>query len=290
MAKEYQTGIALHQMPRNKPGVAKDKQVRSAIKAPPGYLLVEFDAGNQEVRLAAEVSQCPVLTKVFREGMDVHSFMGARIAGMSYEDFIIGKKAKNPAIVGSSGYRYCGKFIVLSSLYRVGIKKARIVARVQYGLNKDVQTVKNWNKLYHQTFPGIKLYWGRAIEKAKAMGYAATFADRRYYITQWNDPDMVWACQSNSINHPIQAAGADMTELAVMLMTHYFPDFIYAMNVHDGIFFYVPISREVEQRVREARTMLNEIPYKRYWDWEPTIPMPWDAAIGENWGTMEELG
>jgi len=288
VAKEYQTGISLHQMPRNKPGVAKDKQVRSAVKAPPGYLLVEFDASNQEVRLAAEVSQCPVLTKVFREGMDVHSFMGARIAGMSYEDFVIGKKAKNPAIVGSNGYRYCGKFIVLSNLYRVGAKKARIVARVQYGLNKGIPTIKHWQNLYFQTFPGIKQYWGRAIEKAKAMGYATTFADRRFYITQWNNKEMLWACQSNAINHPIQGAGADMTELAVMMMARYFPEFIYAFNVHDGIFFYVPISNNCEQRILAAREMLSDLPYKQMWGWTPTIPFPFDCAVGESWGTLSE--
>lgn len=286
--KEFPTGISLHQMPRNKDGVAADKQVRSAIKAPPGYLLAEFDASNQEVRLCAEVSQCPVLLRVFRENMDVHSFMGARIAGMSYEDFMIGKREKNAAIVGSQGYRKCGKFNILSSLYRVGPKKSRIVARTQYGLNKDILTVKHWNKLLHQTFPGIKPYWGRTISKAKVMGYATTFADRRYYITQWNDEEMRWACESNAINHPIQGAGADMTELAVMMMARYFPEFTYAFNVHDGIFFYVPINSDTERRILEARTMLSNLPYKQMWNWTPTIPFPFDCSVGETWGTLEE--
>jgi DNA polymerase-1 len=286
--KEFPTGISLHQMPRNKLDVDADKQVRSAIKAPPGYLLAEFDAGNQEVRLAAEASQCPVLLKVFKENMDVHSFMGARIAGMTYEDFMIGKREKNAAIVGSQGYRYCGKFVVLSSLYRIYPKSMRIKARTQYGLHKDILTVKNWQKLYHQTFPGIKKYWDRAIEKAKAMGYATTFADRRFYITQWNDKEMRWACESNAINHPIQGAGADMTELAVMMMVRYFPEFIYAFNVHDGIFFYVPISNTCERRILEARTMLSDLPYKQMWDWTPTIPFPFDCSVGATWGTLEE--
>jgi len=288
MAKEYPSGVALHQLPRNKPGVEKDKQVRSAIMPPPGYLLVEFDASNQEVRIAAEVSKCPVLTQVFKDNMDVHSFMGSRIAGMTYDDFMIGKKNKNPAIVGSNGYRYCGKFIVLGSLYRVGAKKARIVARTQYGLNKDILTIKQWQKLYHHTFPGIKRYWKAAIEKAKAMGYATTFADRRFYIDQWKREDMVWSCESNSINHPIQGAGADMSELAVAMMYRYFSDFLYAFNLHDGLFFYAPIQRGIEQRILAARGMLDALPYKKMWGWEPSIPFPWDCAVGESWGTTEE--
>lgn len=285
--KDFPSGISLHQMPRNKQGVDSDKQIRSAILPPEGYMFVELDAGNQEVRLAAEQSQCPVLLQVFRENMDVHSFMGAKIAGMTYEDFMIGKKNKNPAIVGSSGYRYCGKFVVLGSLYRVGPKKARIVARTQYGLNKDIQTIKQWQKIYHRTFTGIKPYWGAAIDKAKTLGYATTFADRRFYIDMWDDPDMVWACQSNAINHPIQGSGADMTELAVAMMARYFPDFIYALNVHDGIFFYVPVTMP-DARIIAARTMLGELPYSKMWGWTPSIPFPWDVSVGESWGQLTE--
>lgn len=287
--KEFPSGISLHQMPRNKPGVDAEKQIRSAIYPPPGYALVEFDAGNQEVRLAAEQSQCPVLLRVFREGMDVHSFMGSKIAGMTYEDFMRGKKEKNPAIVGSQGYRYCGKFVVLGSLYRVGPKKARIVARTQYGLNKDVLTVKHWQKLYHLTFPGIKKYWKSAIDKAKAMGYAESFAGRRFYITAWNSDELRWACESNAINHPIQCSGADMTQLAVAMMQKYLPQFIYTMNVHDGIFYFVKIEPEMETKIRSARSMLNELPYKKMWGWEPSIPFPWDAAVGPTWGQVEEM-
>ncbi len=287
--KKFLSGISLHQFPRNKPGVDTDKQIRSAILAPEGYMLVEFDASNAEVRLAAEQSQCPVLLRVFREGMDVHSFMGAKIAGMTYEDFMVGKKAKNPAIVGSQGYRYCGKFVVLGSLYRVGPKKARIVARTQYGLDKDVRTIKQWQKIYHSTFPGIKPYWGASIARAKVMGYATTFAGRRFYIDMWDDPDMVWASQSNAINHPIQGSSSDMTELAVAMLAWYFPDFIYTMNIHDGIFYFAPISSSLEGRVLAARDMLAELPYFKMWGWQPTIPFPWDASVGESWGQLEEL-
>lgn len=280
--KQFPSGIPLHQMPRG-------KEMRSTLLAPPGYYLVELDASNQEVRLAAEQSQDKTLIHLFENNMDVHSFLGSKIAGISYEEFIKGKNEKKDIIVGPNGYRACGKFVVLSSLYRVGAKKARIVARVQYGLNKDIQTIKNWQTIYHNTLPGIRRYWTSAVEKAKSTGYAETFGGRRYYITEWDNPSMTWACESNAINHPIQGSAGDMANLAIAVVSRKHPDFIYSFSLHDGLFFYVKITDDIESRIMNVKQTLDNLPYTEMWNWTPSIPFTWDAKYGKSWGTMKEI-
>lgn len=219
---------------------------------------------------------------------DAHSYTGAQLAGMSFEAFLQAKADGNKAVTGEHGFRYCGKFTNLANQYRIGIRKLRIQARVQYGLNKDSHTIKQWQETYHRAYPGVKKYWKAAIEIARTRGYAETRAGRRFYITDWNIKDRVWASESSAINFPIQGTGADMKELAIAMMTLKFPMFVFAFDLHDGIFFWLDVQYD-DALILEAREMLNNLPYESAWGWVPSVPIPWDAAAGLNWGEMEEL-
>lgn len=237
----------------------------------------------------ADYSQDETLVRLFRDNMDVHSNTGAQISGMSYEDFMKGKEQELEIIVGAHGLRYCGKFVNLSNQYRIGVKKSRIQARVQYGLDKDYMTIKSWQDAYHRAYPGVKQYWKNAIELAKAKGYAETRAGRRFYLTDWNSNQ--WGTESSAINFPIQGTGGDMKELAIAMMYRHFPQFKFMLDLHDGLFFKLPAEQNDEKHtiIREAREMLNSLPYQKAWGWTPSVPITWDASIGPDWGHMKEL-
>lgn len=176
----------------------------------------------------------------------------------------------------------------LSMQYRVGEKKQRVMARVQYGLDKDITTIKRWRALYHSTFPEVKQHWQRAVSKARAVGYAETLAGRRYYIDKWGQDDK-WSSESSAINFPIQGTGADMKNLAITAMTTKFPELEFLYDVHDGLFAWAPKSREGIELCKEVRECLNNLDYESAWGWKPRIPLPWDLSIGVNWGGMKEV-
>lgn len=280
LQKKYKVGCALHQWPR-------PKDLRRLVMPPPGKKLVEFDASGQENRIMSIMSQDPTMLSVFIEGKDIHSFTGADLAGISYEKFIELKKAGNEAIVGGGGKRYQGKFNNLSNQYRIGVKKQRIQARVQYGMNVDFWTVKDWQTAWHKLYPGVKEYWKSAIRKAKELGYAETLGGRRFYLTHWSG-DYKWGTESSAINFPIQGTGADMKELAVAVLTRKAPDFEYAFDLHDALFGYVDADMP-DSRLLEMRAILNKLPYEEVWGVKLPIELPWDCQVGPNWGEMREL-
>ena len=252
--------------------------------------LVEFDASGQEARFMAEFSQDEAMLRIFQNDEDFHSNTGSAISDIPYAEFMERKAAKDPIIVGEHGLRYCGKFVGLSSQYRVGAKKARIVARVQYGLNENIFTIRNWQKAYHRAYPGVKRYWGAAIHRAKEAGYAETLAGRRFGIHSWSGDDQ-WGSESSAINFPIQGSGADMKELAIAIMHAKHPEFVFTYDLHDGLFYVLDVKTEDQARalILKARTTLDNLPYKSAWGWTPSIKFPWDAAFGTDWGHMEEL-
>jgi DNA polymerase-1 len=63
-------------------------EFRSCFVAPDGRKLVISDYGQFELRIWAELSQDPVLLKVFRDGLDLHSMTTAGVFGLKYEDIM----------------------------------------------------------------------------------------------------------------------------------------------------------------------------------------------------------
>ena len=279
-SKKFQTGVALHQWPRQ-------KEFRALIKPRPGYKHIEFDAAGQESRLMAEKSRDFNMMQVFNNNMDFHSYTGAKVSGLSYEAFMKGKAEGNSAITGDHGFRYQGKFTNLANNYRIGAKKLRVQARVQYGMNVDFMKAKSWQDAFHFAFPGIKPYWKRAISEAKIQGYAVTMAGRRFRLMYW-DKENRWSTESSAINFPIQGAGADMADLAIQEIDKYFPEFELWFLLHDGIHMETLIDTPIE-RILECREMLNKLDYAKWWGTAPVVPLSWDASVGARWSELKEL-
>lgn len=250
--------------------------------------LVEFDASGQEARFMAVKSRDHQMMRIFENDEDFHSHTGSAISGIPYAEFMDRKRQKDPEITGEHGLRYCGKFIGLSSQYRTSARTLRIRARVDYGLIKDFATIKRWQAAYHRKYPGVGKYWRVAIARAKEVGYAETLAGRRYYIHDWTSEGR-WGSESSAINFPIQGSGADMKELAIACMSAQFPMFEFAFDLHDGLFYWLEIDEPLPL-IKKAKYMLDNLPYKEVWGWEPPIPMPWDAAItATSWGEIQEV-
>jgi len=278
--KKYPIGMALHQQPRG-------KELRKRILPPPGYYLVEFDASGQERRIIADLSQDPAMLDVFNRAApndDIHSFTGAHFAGISFEKFLELKAQGNKQVTGPHGFRYQGKFTNLSCQYRIGAPTFRIKTRVDYGMTLDFLTAKGFIDTHNRIYKGIPKYWKSAIRIAKEMGYAETYNGRRFALTDWRYNR--WPTEQSAINMPIQGAGGDQKELAVMMMTEKHPEFIYGFDLHDALFMYLKKEDLSKELIMAAKETLNNLPYEEMWGWKPSIPMPWDCSIGENWGSM----
>ena len=278
--KKYPTGVALHQWPRK-------KEFRALIKPRPGYKHVEFDAAGQESRLMAIHSDDPNMKHVFENNMKFHAYTGAKVSGMTYENFMKARAEGNDAINSEHGLYYQGKFLNLSQNFRVGVKTMRVQARVQYGMNVDFMTAQNWQTTWHQSYAKVKPYWKSAIAKGKTQGYAETMAGRRFRLIYW-DKENRWSTESSALMFPIQGTGADMADLAIQEIDKYFPEFELWFLLHDGIHMEVPIDIPTE-RILECREMLNKMDYKKWWGVDPSVPLLWDASVGSRWSTLKEL-
>jgi len=82
--RQYNIGAQL----QNPPNVMREykgelKGVREMIQAPPGYKLIIADAAQAHMRIAAQVSQDPLLLKIFNDKFDGHSILAGKLAQLS---------------------------------------------------------------------------------------------------------------------------------------------------------------------------------------------------------------
>lgn len=282
--KIFQIGFALHQVKRG-------PEFRSLIVAPDGYDLLEFDAAGQEFRWMAVASGDATMLRMCQPGEDAHAYLGARVKGLDYRDVQRRHEAGgDEEISGPQGVRNFGKLGNLSCQYRTSAKKLRIVARVDYDIPLSENEAYYLWRIYRETYPDVVNYWRDAIERCKRQGYAETFAGRRVYVQgNWSGKDG-WAMESTAINDPIQGTGADQKYLALSVLSPYLlrHKIIYALDLHDGLYFYVP-SELRETAPRDMKFLLDNLPYQKAWGFTPPIPMPWDCKIGSSWGALKSV-
>ena len=278
---ERQIGFALHQ----EKGRAEGKFYRAAIVPPPGYDLLEADAANQEFRWMAIESGDEHMLQLCLPGEDAHSFMGASIAHKDYRTF---QQMVVEANAEAEHERKLGKLTNLSCQYRISARKLLVKARVEYGLDMQLQEATRLHMTYPRTYPGVPEYWRTQVMVGKAKGYVENLAGRRVRLVgDWTGPQ-AWKLESTTINYPIQSIGGDQKYLALSVLRPYLTKIggYFAFDLHDGEYFFVPKAK-TKTAARDIKALLDHLPYKRAWGFEPPVPLPWDVKTGASWGALK---
>jgi len=263
---KYKFSIATHQLPRVGP-------TKACLKPLENHWILRCDGAQQELRLIAIIANEENLIREFNEGIDVHSSMSAFISNQTYEDFIKKLEAKDPAAIN---YRYAGKLLNLSCQYRIGSTALKRKFFETYEIIISVLQSKEYLSFYKQRYPGVVRYWSDVINTSRLKGYTKTFTDRRYGLSQWSDNQ--WSTESSAINTPIQGSAADHKELTLWLMSKKYPEIKFFLDIHDEVCFYVPQDMELVKDVAHSIANLTE-EYKKYWDIDLPIQLPFDALL-----------
>lgn len=279
-AEAVPIGFALHQMKRG-------KEFREGITVEEGFDIVEFDAAGQEFRWMAIASNDQTMLQLCMPGEDAHSFMGAQIVGMDYQQMLMDVKAE---LKSASDNRYLGKFANLSLQYRTSARKLRSKARVDYDIPLELPEAQRIHATYQRAYPGVPAYWARQIALVTAVGYVETFGGNRIQVQgDWNGT-YGWSMGSTAINARIQGTGADQKHLAMAVIKDYLRTVggRLMFDLHDGLYMAIP-SVIRPKAVDVLKQMLDNLPYQQAWGFTPPIPMPWDCKVGKAWGRLKEV-
>jgi DNA polymerase I-like protein with 3'-5' exonuclease and polymerase domains len=274
----YKVAIAQHQIPR------KDKHVRRFLAPPPGMRLFETDAMAQESRIMGIWSGDSEIIRIFREGINFHSYTAANIYGCSYEDFQAHYKAEEAQYIE---WRQMGKLTNLSCNFRIGGKSLAKKALTEYDTYMSEIEGRKLVNTFKRTYPGVEGYWNAIIDYAKEHGHSYTLAQRRWKVPveMLHGPD-AWKVEGTVISHPIQGTGGDQFLAALSSV----PDARIQTNMHDGIFWIVDEGKEGEEEAEYILEQMNKTKYEQLWQMgqELAIPLLYEGSkIGTSYADVK---
>ena len=179
------------------PDTGVGKKLREKIIAAPGYVLVDADFSNIELRIVAELSGDKYLLNAFATGEDVHSSMAVIMFALEKNSEFVAAMARGEdrktwtdthnAVVGGTelkgtSYRKATKTINYSLLYGAGVQRLAVslgVAENYAGALRDI---------YYETFQQA-INWLKEqkakVDQARKKGQSKVYAETRAGWKRW---------------------------------------------------------------------------------------------------------
>jgi DNA polymerase-1 len=238
------------------------KEIRKAFVPDEGCEFFSADYSQIELRIMAHLSGDKNLIEAFNNGLDIHAATAAKIYKIGIDE--VTKDMRRRAKTANFGIIYGISAFGLSQ--RLGI---------------DRREAKELIDNYFVTFPQVREYIDKSIEKARQNGYVETIFHRKRFLPDINSHNAVVRgyAERNAVNAPIQGSAADIIKVAMARIYESFRKehlrTKMILQVHDELNFSVyPEEKEAVERIVISE-MQNAYPL--------SVPLMADCGWGANW-------
>lgn len=251
-------GINIQQVP-------KDKIIKPLFQAPPGYVFMEADYSQLELRVAAVLAQETTMLNLYAAGKDIHTWMASSLLH------------KSEGITPLE--RRTAKAINFGFLYGMRPKHFKDIAKMQYGVETTDKEAEEFRAHYFKTFPKLERWHQLQIRRAQKQGYVSTLFGRRRHL-----PDILSeefglrsAAERQSINAPVQGTGSDVALYSYARLGPRGDGWACIGMVHDALLFYVK-----EAQAEAHAHYVKEVMEKKLNHFN--CPLVADVTWGKYWG------
>ncbi len=241
--------------------------VRRAVVAPPGKVLIVADYSQMELRVLAELAGDAALRAVFAEGRDVHAEAAARITGVPVEDVI-------------PEQRKAAKAIVFGTVYGSGARGLKASAWADFGVELSIEEAGAAKAALLNAFPGIRDHQCEQADRAEQDGVLWSIAGRPLKAAWEKDGTIRYTV---AVNYAVQASAADVLLLAMADVERALPGSM-ILSVHDELVLEVP-----EDQAEEAGAFLTAGMGAAFSELFPGAPLTGlvAAKTGECWADLK---
>ncbi|MDD3252373.1 MAG: DNA polymerase I [Lachnospiraceae bacterium] len=175
------------------------RAIRKVFVPEEGYVFVDADYSQIELRILAHMSGDERLIGAYREAQDIHAITASEV-------FHVPLAEVTPLL------RRNAKAVNFGIVYGISA----------FGLSEDLsisrkEAVEYINK-YFETYPGVKQFLDRQVEDGKTQGYVTSMYGRRRPIPELKSANFMQRSfgERVAMNSPIQGTAADIMKLAMI--------------------------------------------------------------------------
>ncbi|AJT42853.1 DNA polymerase I [Psychromicrobium lacuslunae] len=244
------------------------RRIRSAFvvgqgKARQRYeTLLTADYSQIEMRIMAHLSGDQALIQAFKDGEDLHRFVGSHIFNVEPQDVTSAMRSKVKAM--SYGLAY--------GLSSFGLSKQ---------LNISVDEARTLMKDYFDRFGAVRDYLRGVVEQARVDGYTETIEGRRRYLPDLTSDNrhLREIAERVALNSPIQGSAADIIKRAMLGVDKAIAESglksRMLLQVHDELVLEVAPGELAQLQVLVPEQMAGAA--------ELSVPLDVQLGVGESW-------
>ena len=237
-------------------------EIRKMFIPKPGFVLVDADYSQIELRVLAHIADDAVMRDAFARNLDVHTVTASQVFGVPAEEV-------------TSLQRRHAKAVNFGIVYGIS----------EFSLADDIGVSRYQAKAYIDSYlsnySGVRSYMKHVVEDARSIGYTKTIYGRRRYIPELKSSNfnVRQGAERIALNTPIQGSAADLIKLAMIhvdkALRDSYPEARLILQVHDELIVECPeeIAPQVAQLVSQQMQQVAQL----------TVPLVAEAKWGKSW-------
>ena len=237
-------------------------EIRKMFIPKPGYVLVDADYSQIELRVLAHIADDANMCHAFQNGLDIHAVTASQVFDVPVEEV-------------TSLQRRHAKAVNFGIVYGIS----------EFSLSEDIGVsryeAKEYIESYLANYRGVRAYMKNVVEDARNCGYTETMFGRRRYIPELKSSNfnVRSGAERMTLNTPIQGTAADLIKLAMIrvdkALRENFPEAKLILQVHDELIVECPeeMAEAVAALVSREMEAVAEL----------KVPLTAEAKFGKSW-------
>ena len=240
----------------------RGRALREVFISKEGYLLIDSDYSQIELRILAHLANDEIMLDSFRKYEDIHTRTASEVFNVPLDEV-------TPEL------RSAAKAVNFGIVYGIS----------DFGLSNNLGISKNEAKKYIETYldkyVNIKAFLSDVVTEVERTGYSTTIFGRRRYIPELKAKNMMVRNFGKrlAMNTPIQGTAADIIKLAMIKVYEYLEesgeDAKLILQVHDEL-----ILEAAQEQAESLKLKIKEIMEGVA---ELLVDLRVDIKTGKNW-------
>lgn len=238
------------------------KQIRRVFVPKDGFVFMDADYSQIELRVLASMAGDETLIKAYSEHADIHRITASQVFHVPFAE-VTDLQRRN------------AKAVNFGIVYGISA----------FGLGEDLgisaKEAKQYIEDYFKTYPKIKSFLDDMVSNAKTKGYSTTYYGRRRPIPELNSSNFIQRSfgERVAMNSPIQGTAADIIKIAMLRVHNALKsrglESKLILQVHDELLIETKIDeiKEVEAILTEEMTNAASL----------AVKLEIDLHVGNNW-------
>lgn len=238
------------------------RQIRKVFIPEEGYVFLDADYSQIELRVLAHMSGDERLINAYREAKDIHRITASEVFHIPFEEVTAAQRSSAKAV----------NFGIVYGISSFGLGQ---------DLNITRKEAERYIAKYFETYPKVKAYLDQLVADAKEDGFVTTLFGRRRPIPELSSSNFMQRSfgERVAMNSPIQGTAADIIKIAMIRVNRKLKEENYrsrlVLQVHDELL--------VETHQEEIAEVADIIVAEMQGAANLSVVLEAEVKQGENW-------